>query len=134
MIYKRQIRTDFNGYPSITEDVNDCLTESGVHEGYCCIMIPHSTAALAITSFWDPRGLDDLVDELGRNIPTRVSYKNQTSPYDASGHVKSVLLGSTAMLPIHNGKLVLGSSQGLVLMEFDGPRTRNYTVMIQAAD
>lgn len=134
MIYRRQIRTDFNGYPSITADVNGCLAESGVREGYCCIMIPHSTAALAITSFWDPRGLDDLVDELGRNIPTRVSYKNQTSPYDASGHVKSVLIGSTAMLPVQNGKLVLGSSQGLVLMEFDGPRTRNYTVMIQAAD
>lgn len=134
MIFRKQIRTEFNGYPSITQAVNDCLAESGVREGLCCVTIPHSTAALAITSFWDPRGLDDLVDELGRNIPTRVSYRNQTSPYDASGHVKSVLLGSTAMLPVHAGKLVLGSSQGLVLMEFDGPRTRSYTVMIQNAD
>jgi len=134
MLFRRKIHTEFKGYPSITQDVSDCLAESGVREGYCCVMIPHATAALAITSFWDPRGLDDLVDELDRNIPTRVSYKNQSSPYDASGHVKSVLLGSTALLPVHNGKLVLGSSQGLVLMEFDGPRTRDFTVMINAAE
>ena len=134
MLFRRKFHTSFKGYPSITQDVKDCLTESKVRGGYCLVTIPHATAALAITSFWDQRGLDDLVDELDRNIPTRVSYKNQSSPYDASGHVKSVLLGTTVMIPIQNGNLVLGSSQGIVFMEFDGPRMRDYTVLISAAE
>ncbi len=134
MIYRKTIRTQFKGCPSITKEVMDCLAESGVQNGYCCVMIPDSTAALAITSFWDKRGLEDLTDELARNIPTRVSYRNQTSPYDASGHVKASLLSSSAMLPVKDGELVLGSSQGLVYMEFDGPRTRDFLVMINSAE
>ena len=88
------------------------MEESGVQEGLCVICIPHTTAGLTITSFWDPRGLDDLLDEIDRNIPTRVSYKHQDSPYDASGHVKSAMIGSSASLIISGGKLILGSSQG----------------------
>ena len=70
------------------------------------------------------------MDEIDRNIPTRVSYKHQDSPYDASGHVKSAMIGSSATLIIHEGKLVLGSSQGLVFVEFDGPRPREFYVQV----
>lgn len=130
MLYERKIMTEFCACTSITAEVNDILAESGVQEGFCVISVPHTTAGLAITSFWDPRGLLDLMDEIDRNIPTRVSYKHQDSPYDASGHVKSALMGSSATLIIHAGKLVLGSSQGLVFVEFDGPRPRTFWVEI----
>ena len=130
MLYEKKINTEFRACMSITADVNDILEESGVQEGFCVISVPHTTAGLAITSFWDPRGLADLMDEIDRNIPTRVSYKHQDSPYDASGHVKSALMGSSATLIIHGGKLVLGSSQGLVFVEFDGPRPRKFLVEI----
>ena len=114
MFYKRELTTQFRSCTSITAAVNEIVAESGVREGMCLISVPHTTAGLAITSFWDPRGLADLMDEIDRNIPTRVSYKHQDSPYDASGHVKSAMMGSSATLIIHEGKLVLGSSQGPV--------------------
>ncbi len=95
--------------------------------------MPHTTAALAITSFWDKRGLYDMMDEIDRNFPTRVSYLHQDSPFDASGHVKSATMGSSKMLIIQNGKMVLGSSQGLVLVEFDGPRERKVYIQLVEA-
>lgn len=134
MFYKRELTTQFRSCTSITAAVNEIVAESGVREGMCLISVPHTTAGLAITSFWDPRGLADLMDEIDRNIPTRVSYKHQDSPYDASGHVKSAMMGSSATLIIHEGKLVLGSSQGLVFVEFDGPRPREFYVQILEKD
>lgn len=130
MFYQKNLETEFRSCISITADVERFVAESGVKEGLCIVALPHTTAGLAITSFWDPRGLTDLMDEIDRNIPTRVSYKHQDSPYDASGHVKSALTGSSATLLIHEGKLVLGSSQGLVFVEFDGPRKRKFQVQI----
>lgn len=130
MFYQKSLETEFRSCISITADVEKFVEESGVKEGLCIIALPHTTAGLAITSFWDPRGLTGLMDEIDRNIPTRVSYKHQDSPYDASGHVKSALTGSSATLLIHEGKLVLGSSQGLVFVEFDGSRKRRFQVQI----
>ena len=130
MFYKRELKTQFRSCASLTADVNELVAQSGVKEGLCLVSVPHTTAGLAITSFWDPRGLADLMDEIDRNIPTRVSYKHQDSPYDASGHVKSAMMGTSATLIIHDGKLVLGSSQGLVFVEFDGPRPREFYVQI----
>lgn len=133
MFYKKKLETEFRSCTSITADVADMVAESGVKEGICLVSVPHTTASLAITSFWDPRGLEDLMDEIDRNIPTRVSYKHQDSPYDASGHVKSALIGSYASLIIHDGKLILGSSQGLVFVEHDGPRPREFYVQVVEA-
>lgn len=132
MFYVENLRTEFRSCISITAKVEELVAKSGVQEGLCIVALPHTTAGLAITSFWDPRGLSDLMDEIDRNIPTRVSYKHQDSPYDASGHVKSALTGSSATLLIHEGRLVLGSSQGLVFVEFDGPRDRKFHVQIVA--
>lgn len=134
MFYKKKLETSFRSCTSITADVGAIVAESGVKEGICTISVPHTTASLAITSFWDPRGLEDLMDEIDRNIPTRVSYKHQDSPYDASGHVKSAMIGSFASLIIHGGGLVLGSSQGLVFVEHDGPRPREFYVQIVEAE
>lgn len=130
MFYKKTLKTEFRSCTSITADVVELVKQSGVQEGLCLVSLPDTTVGLGITSFWDPRGLADLLDEIDRSIPTRVSYKNQTSPYDASGNVKSAMMGSSATLLIHGGKLILGSSQGLVLVEFDGPRTREFRVQI----
>ena len=130
MFFKKELTTTFRSCTSITAEVNELVAQSGVKDGVCLVSVPHTTASLVITSFWDPRGLDDLLDEIDRNIPTRVSYKHQDSPYDASGHVKSAMIGSSASLIISGGKLILGSSQGLVFVEHDGPRPREFYVEI----
>lgn len=129
MYKKFSIETKFNDVINITEDVKSTVAESGVQEGMCIVYNPHTTASLAVTSFWDPAGFEDLQDEICRLIPTKVDFKHQhDTPQDAAGHVKSAIVGISQTFIIHEGKLVLGGSQGIFFLEFDGPRKRQFIV------
>ncbi|MGN0830746.1 MAG: secondary thiamine-phosphate synthase enzyme YjbQ [Candidatus Ornithospirochaeta sp.] len=131
MFKKFNIETKFNDVINITEDVKNCVKESGVQEGICVVYNPHTTASLAVTSFWDPAGFEDLQDEICRLIPTKVDFKHQhDTPQDAAGHVKSAIVGISQTFIIHEGKLVLGGSQGIFFLEFDGPRKRQFIVKV----
>ena len=131
MFKKFNIETKFNDVINITEDVKNCVKESGVQEGICVVYNPHTTASLALTSFWDPAGFEDLQDEICRLIPTKVDFKHQhDTPQDAAGHVKSAIVGISQTFIIHEGKLVLGGSQGIFFLEFDGPRKRQFIVKV----
>ena len=133
MLKNVKIQTKFNDVYDISADVKQFVEESGVQEGTCIIFTPHTTAGITITSFWDPMGFEDLQDEICRLIPTRVDFKHQhDTPQDAAGHVKSSLMGTSLSLIIHEGKLLLGHSQGIYFMEFDGPRKRQFYIKIQA--
>lgn len=131
MLKSFPIETKPNDVINITDEVKRFVEESGVQSGSCIVFTPHTTAALTITSFWDPMGFEDLQDEICKLIPTRIDFKHQhDTPQDAAGHVKSSLIGVSLPLIIDEGKLVLGSSQGLFFLEFDGPRKRKFQVKI----
>lgn len=122
---KIQFRTEKNGVLSLTEAARDYVHESGVTSGLLCMFITHTTAALTVTSFWDTLGHEDIQDELRRLVPTRVDFKHQhDTPEDAAGHVKSAIVGPSLTLIIEDGAMVLGHSQGIYFLEFDGPRDR----------
>lgn len=130
-----KIDTRFRDMVPLTDNVKIFVENSGVKNGTCIIFTPHTTAGLTITSFWDPAGFEDLQDEICRLIPTRIDFRHQhDTPQDAAGHVKSSLIGVTLSLIIHEGKLLLGHSQGIYFMEYDGPRSREYFVKIQPDD
>jgi secondary thiamine-phosphate synthase enzyme len=117
----------------ITQQVQEAVAKSGVERGLCTVFIPHTTAALTITSFWDPRGLEDIQDEVNRLIPTRIDFRHQhDTPQDAAGHVKSAVMGITLALIVDESKVLLGHSQGIYFLEFDGPRNREFFVKIIA--
>ncbi len=130
MVIRKKIETQHNKVTDLTALVNEAVENSGVQDGICVVAVPHTTAALVITSFWDPLGWEDLMDELNRLIPSRVDFKHQESPTDASGHLKSALTGTSITQIIEDGKLLLGSSQGIYFLEFDGPRTREVIIKI----
>jgi secondary thiamine-phosphate synthase enzyme len=131
MLKKFKIKAEERDVVSLTADIKEFVANSGVQEGVCVICTTHTTAALTITSFWDPNGFIDLQDEICRLIPTRIDFKHQhDTPQDAAGHVKSSLIGTNLTLPIHEGKLLLGHSQGIYFLEFDGPRNREYFVKV----
>lgn len=126
-------RTKHNDIYPLTDEVKQFVEESGVTEGTCIVYTTHTTAALTITSFWDPRGFEDLQDEVCRLIPTRIDFKHQhDTPQDAAGHIKSSLIGVSLSFIVHEGKLLVGHSQGIYFMEFDGPRDRECYIKIQA--
>ena len=133
MLKTFKIETTHNAVINITEDVKKFVEACGVQSGSCILFTPHTTASLTITSFWDPKGFEDLQDEICKLIPTRIDFKHQhDTPQDAAGHIKSSLMGVSIPLIIDGGKLVLGSSQGLFFLEFDGPRKREYMVKVCA--
>ena len=109
--------------------MHEAVTASGVKDGICVVFVPHTTAGLSISSFWDPKGLEDIHDDIDRLVPTRIDFKHQfDTPQDASSHVKSVIVGVSLTLIIAEGAPLLGHSQGMFFNEFDGPRQRQFFV------
>lgn len=124
-----KLTTTANAAYDITRTVREAVTASGVTEGTCIVFVPHTTAALSITSFWDVKGLEDIHDDIDRLVPTRIDFKHQfDTPQDAAGHVKSVLIGVSLTLIVTEGAPLLGHSQGVYFNEFDGPRSRQFFV------
>ncbi len=115
----------------ISEEIRGAIAEAGVQEGICAIFIPHTTAAVTINSRMDPNTATDLVGEMDRIVPTRVDFHHQfDTPADASGHIKTTLVGPSQTIIVSQGKAMLGSSQGIFFCEYDGPRSREVWVRV----
>lgn len=131
MLQKFNISTKKDDVYDITEVVRKYANESGVQEGTVVVYTAHTTAGICVTSKMDPAGFDDLRDEINRLIPTRIDFKHQfDTPSDAAGHIKSSLMGVSMTFIFTGGKLLLGGSQGIYFLEFDGPRNRSYYVKV----
>ena len=133
MIHELKFNTKKNDVLSLTEQIEAIVAESGVQEGICIVHVPHTTAGVTITSKWDEPDFSDIKTEMRRIVPTRVDFAHQfDTPEDAAGHIKSILIGANMTLIVHEGKLLLGSSQGVFFLEFDGPRSRKSQIKVIA--
>ncbi len=126
-----QLKTDSNAAYDITQQVADAVKNSGANSGIGVVALPHTTAAVCIISFPDPNTLEDVMDEVARLVPTRIDFKHQhDTPQDAAGHIKSALVGSSLSILVDSGAPVLGHSQKIYFLEFDGPRERSVNVCV----
>ena len=134
-MHVHRFRTPGNGPHEVTDALHAAVARSGQRSGVLVATIPHTTAGLAVLSFPDPPGREDVADELARLVPTRIDFKHQhDTPQDAAGHIKSALVGVSLSLIVEDGQLQLGHSQGVYFMEFDGPRDRQlYLQLLPAA-
>jgi secondary thiamine-phosphate synthase enzyme len=82
----------------------------------------HTTCGLTINENADPAVMKDVMDSLDRLVPAGYPYRHREGNSDA--HIKSSLVGCALTIPLSGGRLVLGTWQGIYLMEFDGPRER----------
>ena len=114
----------------ITSQVDRMVSRSGVQEGICYAMVPHTTAGLTINENADPTVRADILKGLDRIVPWDGAYEH--SEGNSAAHIKSSLLGQSLHLPISGGRLKLGTWQGLFFAEFDGPRTRTVWVKVIA--
>jgi secondary thiamine-phosphate synthase enzyme len=116
---------------NVSDEVRRVLETSGAQEALCCVYCSHSTAGLMVYSYLDPMTLRDITAELDRLIPTRVDFFHTfDTPSDAAAHVKATLVNTQQTIIIHDGRLMLGHSQGILFAEFDGPRDRESHVGI----
>ncbi|WP_457624074.1 secondary thiamine-phosphate synthase enzyme YjbQ [Persephonella sp.] len=120
-----QKRTHFE---DITDEVQEVIDESGITDGICYLYVPHTTAGIFINENADPDVKWDIEQTLDKLIPWENGYRHIEG--NAAAHIKSVLVGTNTFIPIKNGRLMLGTWQGIFFAEFDGPRTRKVIVKI----
>jgi secondary thiamine-phosphate synthase enzyme len=110
----------------ITARVREAVAESSVKDGFCRVFVPHTTAAVTINESADPAVTRDIIMELDAVIPWQDDYHHAEG--NSAAHIKTALVGSSEMLLVKDGNLVLGTWQAIYFCEFDGPRTRKVLV------
>ena len=113
----------------ITVEVELVLKESGRDEGVCHLYTQHTTCGLTINENADPDVKSDTLGFLRRLIP-QYDPDFRHFEHNSDAHIKSSLVGCSAIVPFAHGKLLLGRWQGIYLCEFDGPRERKVIVTI----
>jgi len=116
----------------ITHEVQSVVSRHGVTTGLCHVFVPHTTAGLTLNENWDPSVRRDLLVTLDKLVPWDDDYQHGEG--NSAAHVKASLMGFSHTLLVENGRLVLGSWQGVYLTEFDGPRQRRVWVSVQPFD
>ena len=99
----------------ITGGVADAVEKSGVQSGTCHVYVPHTTAGLTINENADPDVARDILADLARLVPAEGDYRHAEGNSDA--HIKASLVGFSAMVPVVDGRLALGTWQGIYLFE-----------------
>ena len=112
----------------ITDQVRSAVAVSGVTEGLATVFVPHTTAAVTINENADPDVKRDIIYKLSRDIPPSDGYRHGEGNSDA--HIKSSLFGPSLQVIITGGQLLLGTWQGILFCEFDGPRNRRFYVKV----
>jgi len=113
----------------VTQAVARFLRQHHIHSGMAVIYVPHTTAAVTINENADPAVQHDLLMKLDRLVPKHESFY-QHGEGNSDSHVKTSLVGSSVMVLIEEGRLVLGQWQGIYFCEFDGPRLREMHVKL----
>ncbi len=129
LIKTLQIKTEkHTEFIDITRKVQEIIMNSKVKSGVCYIFIPHTTAGITINENADPDVKSDMLMELNKIIPFDDNYKHIEG--NSSAHIKASLLGFSETVFIEDGRLLLGTWQGIYFCEFDGPRVRKVYVKI----
>ena len=114
----------------ITEEIESAVRAAGVTDGLVTVYVPHTTAALTINENADPDVKTDLIDQLERMVPWENGYRHLEG--NAAAHLKASMMGFSETIIIEDGRLLLGTWQGVYFTEFDGPRHRRYLIKILA--
>lgn len=114
----------------ITDTIEERLQSISVANGVCNLLVLHTTAALT-TADLDPGTDLDLLDAYEAMVP-KLRYRHPHNPAHVGDHIMSALTGTSLSLPFEAKRLVLGTWQRVILLEFDGPRQREIALSITA--
>ncbi|MCU0241889.1 MAG: secondary thiamine-phosphate synthase enzyme YjbQ [Vicinamibacteria bacterium] len=113
----------------ITHEVEKIVRQSGIQDGQALVFCPHTTAGLTINENADPAVVEDMLAALDRLVPWQAHYKH--SEGNSAAHVKASMMGFTLTVLVRQGRMVLGTWQGIYFCEFDGPRNRTVIVSVR---
>jgi secondary thiamine-phosphate synthase enzyme len=112
----------------ISEEVCNIIRETGLTKGLAVVFTPHTTAAVTINENADPDVCRDLVMAINKIVPMQDGYHHFEG--NSAAHLKSSLFGASETLIINDGKISLGTWQGIYFCEFDGPRQRQVQIQV----
>jgi len=119
----------------LTSLLKEAIRTSGIRDGFAGIYSQHTTASLFVGECQSAL-VDDVLDFLKRIVDDGVNYKHNCPELsdcerkNATSHLRSLLLNHSVMVPIMNGKPVLGQFQSVLLAELDGPRVRSVHIQL----
>ena len=119
----------------VTSQIQDSIAASGIRNGFVGLFSQHTTAVLLVNE-WQSALVDDIGEFLGRVVEDGLPYKHNSPLFsdcergNAASHLRSLLFNNSVMLPVSEGKPVLGRFQSVILAELDGPRERTVKLQI----
>lgn len=120
------------GFVNITPQVEDCLRESGIHEGLCLVNAMHITASIFIND--DESGLhqdyERWLEKLAPHEPVSGYRHNDTGEDNADAHMKRQIMGREVVVAVTHGELDFGTWEQIFYGEFDGRRRKRALVKI----
>ena len=128
MLYEYSLSAQREDFYNITAQVREAVAKSGVLSGIVVVFCPHTTAGITINENADPDVVHDLLIGLNKAFPDRAEFRHGEG--NSSAHLKASAMGSSATIIIENGKLLLGTWQGIYFTEFDPPRNRKFYVKV----
>ncbi len=126
MVQEYTLKTEKEGFYNISNKVQELVTRSGIKDGLCIVYCPHTTAGITINENADPDVIHDLLIGLDKAFPNRSEFHHAEG--NSAAHLKSSCVGASQTLIVQNGRLLLGTWQGIYFCEFDGPRNRKFYV------
>jgi secondary thiamine-phosphate synthase enzyme len=109
----------------ITEQVAEAAR--AMHAEAVLVYVPHTTAGVIINEHADPDVARDILVALDQMVPDGALYRHVEG--NSAAHVKATIVGTSQMVAVEDGRLLLGRWQGIFFAEFDGPRTRTVHVV-----
>ena len=112
----------------ITEKIAVLVKKHNIERGLCCLFVPHTTAGITTNENADYTVQLDINKGLNKLVPAGENYSHLEGNSDS--HIKSTLVGSSLNVIIENGRLILGTWQGIYFCEYDGPRNRSLYIKL----
>lgn len=124
------LQTNGKGLYNFTGEVEEMIRQWGVQEGICHLFIQHTSASLVASESYDPSARQDLEAFMDHLVPENQPYFQHTleGSDDSPSHMRSMLTHTSLSVPIDDGRLSLGTWQGLYLFEH---RRRGHRRMVQ---
>ena len=132
-----EISTKGKGLYTFTNLVQDLVQEWAVEQGVCYLYMPHTSASLVVSESYDPTAKIDMEEYMERAVPENQSWFRHTfeGSDDSPSHIRAMLTHTSLTIPVDNGKLSLGTWQGLYLFEHrSSPHRRNVLVRCLAIE
>jgi len=125
-----EIQTKPKSFLDITSQVQNSVANSNIQNGVCHLFIKHTSASLVIQENYDPSVRQDFETIFSKLVPEDFPYvHNMEGKDDMPAHIRSALTSTSETVPVVNGKLSLGTWQGIYLWEHRD-QTHNRKVMV----